>query len=130
MKQILLTHIILFIVAVGTFFSLGWIDKARFDQASLSHKPKLLFSHSKHLMHDGGSIHWESVLYYAHESRRMRVWEEHGETQVANGFQKNDSYWRWEYRNLIWICLMIGASFTGAIFTFLKMNPEQQKKIV
>ena len=98
------------------FFSLGTIDKSRVSKASLSFQPNLLFAHDKLLLSDGGSIYWESLIYSAHESRAMRVWEENGETKVADGFQ--GSQWTWKYHNLIWIWLIIGGSAIGSIITF------------
>ena len=120
MRRILTIHIILLLTAIGAFFTLGWIDKTRFDKASLSYEPELLFSYSKCLIRDGGSIYWDSLIYNAHESRRMRVWQEGGETQVADGFQGTS--WTWKYHNVVWISLIIGSSFIGSFVTFRKIR--------
>ncbi len=115
MKLTILTHIILGAIVTGLFFGLGFIDMNRLGEATLKHKPSLLFAHSKAIAHDGGSIHWDSLIYSGHEGRRMRIWEEDGKTVVADGFQGQN--WTWKYHNLIWIYLVIAGSLMGSLLT-------------
>ena len=115
MKKSLLIHITLAVIAGTLFFGLGTIDKNRYNKASISHKPVLLFSHEKAIAHDGGSIHWDSIIYSAHEARRMRVWEEDGKQVIADGFQ--GKWWMWKYHNLVWISLILLASLLCSIIT-------------
>jgi hypothetical protein len=103
MKRILIVHLILGIVTGVIFTSLGKIDKGHLDKASLSHKPELLFAHDKLLVRDGGSIYWDSLIYWAQENR------------VGAGFQ--GVTWTWKFHNLIWIWLIIGGSTLGSLFT-------------
>ncbi len=124
MKKILQIHVSLWVIIAWLFFGLGNIDKKRFEAASLSHKPSLLFSHDKLLVKDGGSIYWESLIYSAHEGRGMRAWEEDGETKIADGFQ--GIWWTWKYHNLVWLYLIIGGSFVGSSISCYRKNLAKQ----
>jgi len=107
----------LFLVSV--FFMLGWIDKARLDQASLTNKPKLVFAHEKIIVKDGGSVIWESFIYSAGESRHMEVIQLN-DMHIIDGFQGVN--WKWEFHNLLWILLTVGVSFTYQFITERKSS--------
>ena len=99
---------------------MGAIDKNRFDKASLSHHPELLFNHARNIVRDGGSIVWESLMYSAHEGRAMQVSSEDGEVKIEDGFQ--GTRWTWKYYNLGWVWLVIGGSIVGSITSHLRKN--------
>ncbi len=122
MGRIIFIHAGLLIAALTVFFTLGAIDKARLEKASASHNPELLFNHARHLIEDGGSIYWESLIYSAEERRAALVYEEKGIAKVSS-FQ--GVWWEWKYHNAIWICLIVGGSFMGSLITSLKIKQAE-----
>ena len=120
MKKAIIIHFTLSIAIGVLFFGLGSIDKNRLEQASIDYKPNLLFAHDKAIAHDGGSVHWESLMYSAHEGRRLKVWEENGKTEVTDGFQ--GSSWTWKYHNFVWLLLMLLASLTSCLICICAKN--------
>jgi hypothetical protein len=118
MIRIFIIHSVLAIILTVAFFSLGFYDKSNLEKASLTHKPQLLFNHSKDIAKDGGSIYWDSRIYSASEQREMRVWEVDGETQVAAGFQ--GVLWTWKYHNLVWLLMILAGSLIGSFISYRK----------
>lgn len=120
MKRIGIIHFFVLIITTSIFWGLGLIDKTRFDKASLTHKPELLFCYDKAVAKDGGSVYWDSLFYRAWEGRQMLVLEENGETNITNDFQ--GTTWTWKYHNFLWISCIVGASLIGSLTTFTKLR--------
>lgn len=113
MRKNITIHLIVSFILIGVFFLLGWVDKSRFDKASVDHKPQLLFAHEKIIIQDGGSVIWSSFMYDAFESRRMEVTriskDSKDEVKIHDGFQ--GTRWSWKPHNLLWVLLLVSLSF-------------------